>query len=48
MIRVNGDVGDVRAVEAVGERTAGADQLVASVDEAYVHAVAEHRRQGVG
>jgi hypothetical protein len=45
VIGVDSDVGDVRTVDTVGERTAGAAHVVTAVDEAREHPVAEYRRQ---
>jgi hypothetical protein len=44
---VDGHVGDVGAVEAVGQCAPGPGQDVAGVDEAHEHAVAEHGRERV-
>jgi hypothetical protein len=45
---MDGHVGDVRAVEPVSERSAGADQDAAAVDEALEHAAGEHRLERLG
>ena len=45
VVRVDGHVGDIGAVEAVGQHPPGTDENVAGVNEAHEHAVAEHRRE---
>jgi hypothetical protein len=47
VVRVDGHVGEVGAVDPVGERPPGGHQGVAVVGEAREHAVAEHCLEGL-
>jgi hypothetical protein len=48
VIGMDGDVGDVGAVQSIGESSSRADELISVVDEAHKPAVAEDGRECAG